>query len=443
MDDGYVCPPSFPQSRGNVAFFPGYPVTGWLVRRATGWPTPISLLVAAQLAAWGYWTYVFLLLRQWRVPGRLAVLGLVLLASRPAVFFLVTAYSEPLFLMSLLGFLYWSGAKSRAAPFLAALHGFVLTATRISGLPIVVYPVLHAWLNAPGEGAGGRWKNAVRLLPPLAVAAFAALGVGLFLLFCQVRFGYWDLYMRTQFLGWRVQPDYLAFLERDTYLLLFPTSLDDYLQSGYFSRISTFLLLPVFAAFLVAEYRWARSAPATGWRERAGIYFAAWMVYYLSVSGTSRLGLVSMARYVLVPEELLMLCLIHMLSRTAVRRAETPADVAPARPGGVGDLRFRRPARMHVPHHARLVGRLSPPHPPAAIGLFPLAPPAYTPRRRDGGTAARRKSIPGREKRWPIRRGRSSASTPTLHRPAKQSPPICDCPLAISTPSWRPAACRS
>lgn len=130
-----------------------------------------------------------------------------------------------------------------------------------------------------------------------------------------MRFGYWDLYMRTQFLGWRVQPDYLAFLERDTYLLLFPTSLDDYLQSGYFSRVSTFLLLPVFAAFLVAEYRWVRSAPATGWRERAGTYFAAWMVYYLSVSGTSRLGLVSMVRYVLVPEELLMLCLIHVLSR--------------------------------------------------------------------------------------------------------------------------------
>ncbi len=39
------------------------------------------------------------------------------------------------------------------------------------------------------------------------------------------------------------------------------------------------------------------------------------MVYYLSVSGTSHLGLVSMSRYALVPEVLLVLCLIHMLSR--------------------------------------------------------------------------------------------------------------------------------
>ena len=55
------------------------------------------------------------------------------------------------------------------------------------------------------------------------------------------------------------------------------------------------------------------------------MYLAAWLVYYLSVSGTSRLGLVSMARYVLVPEMLLMLCLAHMLSRrsAAVDRLPT------------------------------------------------------------------------------------------------------------------------
>ncbi len=124
--------------------------------RATGWPKEVATLAAAQLACWGFWTYVFLLFQRWRVPAKLAVLGCVLLVSRPAAFFLVAAYSEPLFLMSLLGFLYWSGAESRAAPFLAALHGFVLTATRISGLPIVVWPILYAWLNAlERRDAGG------------------------------------------------------------------------------------------------------------------------------------------------------------------------------------------------------------------------------------------------------------------------------------------------
>ena len=86
--------------------------------------------------------------------------------------------------MSLLGFIYWSGARSRAAPFLAGLHGLLLTATRITGLPLVVYPVLHAWLNAPREA--GRRRNTARLLAALAVGMFAALGAVLFFLYCQV-----------------------------------------------------------------------------------------------------------------------------------------------------------------------------------------------------------------------------------------------------------------
>ena len=74
---------------------------------------------------------------------------------------------------------------------------------RISGLPIVVWPIFYAWLNAP-RGARTR-RNTARLLAALAVAHFAALGASLFFLYCYVRFGYWDLYMRTQFLGWDVR----------------------------------------------------------------------------------------------------------------------------------------------------------------------------------------------------------------------------------------------
>ena len=114
---GYVCPPELThESHGNVSWFPGYPVSIWLLRAATGWPKEVATLAAAQLACWGFWTYVFLLFQRWRVPAKLAVLGCVLLVSRPAAFFLVAAYSEPLFLMSLLGFLYWSGAESAPRP---------------------------------------------------------------------------------------------------------------------------------------------------------------------------------------------------------------------------------------------------------------------------------------------------------------------------------------
>ncbi len=201
---GYVCPPQLThESHGNVSWFPGFPLSIWLLRAAAGWPKEVATLAAAQLACWGFWTYVFLLFQRWRIPIRLSALGFLLLVSRPSAFFLVAAYSEPLFLMSLLGFVYWSVREIRAAPVLAALHGLVLTATRISGLPVVVYPVLYAWLNQPRE-AGSR-RNAARLATALAVAAFAALGAGLFFLYCQIHFGCWDLYMKTQLLGWGVR----------------------------------------------------------------------------------------------------------------------------------------------------------------------------------------------------------------------------------------------
>ena len=341
---------------------------------------------------------------------------------------------------------------------LAALHGLVLTATRISGLPVVVYPVLYAWLNQPRE-AGSR-RNAARLATALAVAAFAALGAGLFFLYCQIHFGCWDLYMKTQLLGWGVRPDYFAFFNGDAYQLGVPFWIDGYIDPGWFSRFSSTSLLPAFAGFLVAEILWARSAPDTGWRKRAGIYLAAWLVYYLSVAGTSRLGLVSMSRYALVPEVLLVLCLIHMLSRRvgAAGRVPTWLRLLLAVWALFG---FASQVGMHCPLHARPLGRLNRwmsasgrrepadlSHQPAHAGRSPAdgnrpfpvrAPCIYSCATRDGA-AGRRKSIPGREKRWPNRRGRSLASTPTSRRPAKRSLLICDCPSAISTRSRPPAA---
>jgi hypothetical protein len=326
VEQGYVCPPTLtPDSHGNVAFFPGYPATAWVVHAATGSSALTSLLVAAHLACWGFWTYVFLLFQRWRVRPGLAALGCVLMTTRPGSFFLAAGYSEPLFLMSLLGFIYWSEQECAAGRVLAALHGFVLSATRIVGLPVVVYPVLHAWLNPP-RGAPAPRGLVRRLAAALAVAAAAALGGGLFLLYCQCLFGYWDLYMRTQHLGWNVRPDYFVFFHEDAYRWAWPQWKYGFYEPTWFSHMTALLFLPVFAAFLVGEFCLARSALATGgnkgrveaasgWRERAGIYAVAWIIYYISAAGVSRLGMTSMSRYVLGPEVLLALCLVHMVSR--------------------------------------------------------------------------------------------------------------------------------
>ncbi len=99
----------------NVAFFPAYPAIAALLRNAFNISTGTALLITAQLAAWGFWSYFFLFCRRWKVAASLQICGTLLILANPAAFFLVAAYSESLFLMALLGFIYWSTAEGRTA----------------------------------------------------------------------------------------------------------------------------------------------------------------------------------------------------------------------------------------------------------------------------------------------------------------------------------------
>src|SRR6059036_1373829 len=128
----------------NVAFFPAYPAIAALLRNAFNISTGMALLIAAQLAAWGFWTYFFLFCQRWKVARSLQICGTLLILANPAAFFLVAAYSESLFLMALLGFIYWSTAEGRAAKVWAPLHGIVMSATRIVGIVCAAFPVIRS-----------------------------------------------------------------------------------------------------------------------------------------------------------------------------------------------------------------------------------------------------------------------------------------------------------
>src|SRR5213083_1266418 len=128
----------------NVAFFPAYPAIAALLRNAFNIRTDAALLITAQLAAWGFWTYFFLLCRRWKVARSLQICGTLLILANPAAFFLVAAYSESLFLMALLGFIYWSTAEGRTARVLAAMHGMVMSATRIVGIVCAAFPLVRS-----------------------------------------------------------------------------------------------------------------------------------------------------------------------------------------------------------------------------------------------------------------------------------------------------------
>src|SRR5512132_1828116 len=128
----------------NVAFFPAYPAIAALLRNAFNISTGVALLIAAQLAAWGFWTYFFLFCRRWKVARSLQICGTLLIVTNPAAFFLVAGYSESLFLMALLGFIFWSTAEGCTARVLAAMHGMVMSATRIVGIVCAAFPLVRS-----------------------------------------------------------------------------------------------------------------------------------------------------------------------------------------------------------------------------------------------------------------------------------------------------------
>src|SRR5205814_10410862 len=119
----------------NVAFFPAYPAVAAALRYAFNLETDTALLVTAQAAAWGFWSYFFLFCERWNLSPGLQTLGALSVLAHPASFFLIAGYSESLFLMALLGFIYWSSARGRGAWFCAAVHGVLMSGTRIVGIP--------------------------------------------------------------------------------------------------------------------------------------------------------------------------------------------------------------------------------------------------------------------------------------------------------------------
>src|SRR4029079_13172197 len=210
----------------NVAFFPAYPALAGILHHIFHLTTPTALLVTAQAAAWGFWSYFFLFCQRWNLSPLLQFFGALSIAAHPAAFFLVAGYSESLFLMALFGFMYWSSAEGGTAKGLAVIHGYVMSATRIVGLPCALFPVLNAAFQKRSleEGDGRSWIR--RIVSPIAIMLGASLGAISFFLYCFVRWGRWDLYMLTQNAGWAIVPDYLAIFKLENYHWLVPALRD-------------------------------------------------------------------------------------------------------------------------------------------------------------------------------------------------------------------------
>jgi hypothetical protein len=311
----------------NVAFFPAYPAIAALLRNAFNISTGTALLITAQLAAWGFWSYFFLFCRRWKVARSLQVCGTLLILANPAAFFLVAAYSESLFLMALLGFIYWSTAEGRTARGLAAMHGMVMSATRIVGIVCAAFPLVRSAFQTGWRGLRKprKWLRENRAAVGLTFVA-ACGGVAFFVL-CQLRWGHWDLYMLTQAAGWGIVPDYLAVFKPESYRWLVPALNDPTEVSQLSMTLGAVLFVAVAICELVPAIRRRAGLPV-----RAGIYFCAATIYYLSVSGVACVDMESMLRYEFCAYALIVLALLNFLRQFRTPpvwvRALGPAAVA-------------------------------------------------------------------------------------------------------------------
>ncbi len=292
----------------NVAFFPAYPAIAAAFRYALHIRTGTALLITAQLAAWGFWSYFFLFCRRWNISPALQICGALLIAVHPAAFFLIAAYSESLFLMALLGFIYWSTAEGRSAKVLAIVHGIVMSATRIVGIVCAAFPLIRSvfqsgWRHLPEPLPWFRKQK-----PAIAMTLLASFGAVGFFTYSQLRWGHWDIYMLTQAAGWGIVPDYLAVFKPSNYRWVVP-ALNDPTEA---SQMSMTLGAALFFGIVACELslrRWA------GLPIRAGVYFCAFVIYYLSVSGVACVDMESMLRYEFCVHALIVLALLNFLSQ--------------------------------------------------------------------------------------------------------------------------------
>jgi len=292
----------------NVAFFPAYPALAAFFRYGLNIDTGTALLFTAQLAAWGFWSYFFLFCKRWNVSPTLQTCAALLILAHPAAFFLVAGYSESLFLMALLGFIYWSTADGRSAKIWAAAHGIVMSATRIVGIVCAAFPLVRSLVSNGWKGLREPRSRFRQYAAAIGLSAVATLGAVFFFFYCQVRWGNWNMYMLTQAAGWGIIPDYLAVFKPSSYRWLVPALNDPAEASQLSMTLGAALLVGVALCELLPVIRRRAGLPV-----RAGIYFCAAAIYYLSVSGVACVNMESMLRYEFAVHALIVLAFLNFL----------------------------------------------------------------------------------------------------------------------------------
>jgi heme A synthase len=147
------------------------------------------------------------------------------------------------------------------------------------------------------------------------LVSFAAMLGGLaFFVFCQLRFGNWNIYMLTQQFGWGIEPDYLAVFRPSNYRWLTPALENPTQTSQMAMTIGAIMLVALVLLEFGAAFR-RRVTPS----DRIAFYFAAAVLFFISVAGVACVGMESMLRYEFCVHALIVLALLHYLHNVPLR----------------------------------------------------------------------------------------------------------------------------
>lgn len=290
----------------NVAFFPGYPLAIRFVQFFTRLDFRFAALLAAQIAAVGFWAFFILFLQRLGLAPAIILVGVVAVLAHPAAFYLVTAYSESLFLFTAVAFLYADHARSVRARSGQIAAGMTMTATRLFGIPVAGYSLVRSLFgDAP--------KTMRTFARPIIIGAAAALGAILFFLYCAAEFEYWDLYMRRQQWGWGIETDLLA-PAQEFFRLLVPSFAHGKMDVNAESRISASVALWALLVVMLIDWGFSWKTKNRSWRMRAPLYILAAGTWYLLVAALFSMGYQSMIRYTLSVHVFLLAAALHLLA---------------------------------------------------------------------------------------------------------------------------------
>src|SRR5437773_10766229 len=212
--------------------------------------------------------------------------------------------------MALLGFIYWSTTEGGGAKFWAGMHGIVMSATRIVGIVCAAFPLVRSVVQGGWRCLVEAPKRFRKYTSAIGMTVVAACGGIAFFVYSQLRWGHWDIYMLTQAAGWGIVPDYLAVFKPSSYRWLIP-ALNNPTEASQMSMTLGALLFGIIALceLLPAIRRLA------DWPTRAGIYFCAAVIYYISISGVACVEMESMLRYEFCVHALIVLAVLNFLGQ--------------------------------------------------------------------------------------------------------------------------------